>query len=137
MRRTAYTFRVPGPVFKAGLIFPSFFLLYFLAHFFSLPTYQRCRCCSNSTILLLYCLVFFSSCAQLRDTAGPNIFQIAKNKLLTFAALFSHRFQQGRCCPNPTQYCLYPGLKGASATQTGTLTAAASLSYQHTYKTKK
>ena len=35
-----------------------FFLLYFLAHFFSLPTYQRCRWCSNSTILLLYCLVF-------------------------------------------------------------------------------
>ena len=28
--RTAYTFRVPGPVFKAGLIFHSF---YFLAHF--------------------------------------------------------------------------------------------------------
>ena len=28
--RTAYTFRVPGPVFKAGLIFHSFFSL---AHF--------------------------------------------------------------------------------------------------------
>ena len=29
--RTAYTFRVPGSVFKAGFIFPSFFFI-FLAH---------------------------------------------------------------------------------------------------------
>ena len=51
--RTAYTFRVPGPVFKAGLIFHSFYFL----HIFPLPTYKRCRRCSNLTILLLYCLV--------------------------------------------------------------------------------
>ena len=53
--RTACTFRVTGPVFKAGLIFHSFF---FFLHIFPLPTYKRCRRCSNSTILLLYCLVF-------------------------------------------------------------------------------
>ena len=35
MRRTAYTFRVPGPEFKAGLIFLSLFLFFFnfLAHY--------------------------------------------------------------------------------------------------------
>ena len=74
---------------------------------------------------------FFGNYAQLRDTAGPHIFQSAKTKLLPFAARSSHRFQQGRCCPNPTQRCRSPG------TQTGTLTAAASLGYQHIYKTKK
>ena len=55
---------------------------------------------------------FFGNYAQLRDTAGPHIFQSAKTKLLPFAARSSHRFQQDRCCPNPTQCCLYPGLKG-------------------------
>ena len=55
---------------------------------------------------------FFGNYAQLRDTAGPHIFQSAKTKLLPFAARSSHRVQQDRCCPNPTQCCLYPGLKG-------------------------
>ena len=53
--RTAYTFRVPGPVFKAGLIF---ILVFSRTFSFPLPTYKRCRRCSNLTILLLYCLVF-------------------------------------------------------------------------------
>ena len=133
MLRTAYAFRVPGPVFKAGLIFLSFL---FSCTFFP---FQHTKGVDDAQIRQYFCCIasFFGSCAQLRDTAGPNIFQIAKNKLLTFAARFSHHFQQGRCCPNPTQHCLYPGLKGASTTQTGTLTTAAPLGYQHIYKTKK
>ena len=54
---TRYIFRVPGSVFKAGLIFLSFFLFFIFLHIFPLPTYERCRRCSNS-ILLLDCLVF-------------------------------------------------------------------------------
>ena len=98
----AYTFRVPGPVFKAGLIFLSFL---FSCTFFP---FQHTKGVDDAQIRQCFCCIasFFGSCTQLRDAAGPNIFQITENKLLTFAARFSHRFQQGRCCPNPTQYCL-------------------------------
>ena len=101
--RTAYTFRVPGPVFKASLIFRSFFSCTF-------SPFQHTRGVDDAQIRQYFCWMasFLGSCAQLRDTAGPNIFQTAKTKLLPFAARSSHRFQHGRCCANPTQCCLSP-----------------------------
>ena len=108
VRQIAYTFRVPGPEFKAGLIL-------FIGFFFcAFSPFQHTSGVDDAQIRQYFCCAasFFGSYAQLCDTTGPILFQITKTKLLPFAACSSHRFQQGRCCLNPTQYCLYPGLKG-------------------------
>ena len=60
----------------------SFFCLSF--YFFSCTffPFQHTRGVDDAQIRQYFCWIasFFGSCAQFRDTAGPNIFQIAKNK---------------------------------------------------------
>ena len=67
--------------------------------FCAFSPFQHTRGVDDAQIRQYFCCIAssFGSYAQLRDTAGPILFQIAKTKLLLmFAARSSHRFQQGR-----------------------------------------
>ena len=78
--RTAYTFRVPGPVFKAGLIFHSF---YFLAHF------------SPSNIREVQTMLKFNT------SAGLPRFSVVVPSFATQPVLIYSRLPKTSCCHLP------------------------------------
>ena len=83
VRRTAYTFRVPGSVFKAGFIFPSFFFI-FLAHL------------SPSNIQEVQTMLKF-----VNTSAGWPLFSVVVPSFATQPVLIYSKLPKPNCCHLP------------------------------------